>query len=73
MVTREPTPAGGGASAQPRLEFRANSCNAFTQEEKCGPTARVTHARGNDRFTADTMEYDNLDQVLQLIGVCAAC
>lgn len=28
----------------------------------------VQLTRGNDRFTADTMEYDNLDQVLQLNG-----
>ena len=28
----------------------------------------VTLTRGNDRFTADSMDYDNLDQVLQLRG-----
>ena len=58
VVTREPTPAGGSASAQPRLEFRGEFLHAFTQEEK---------VRSN-RPTADGMDYDNLDQVLQLNG-----
>ncbi len=68
VVTREPTPAGGGASAQPRLEFRASSCMPSPRKKKCGPNRPVQLTRGNDRFTADTMEYDNLDQVLQLHG-----
>ena len=40
----------------------------FTQEEKVRSNRPVQLTRGNDRFTADTMEYDNLDQVLQLNG-----
>ena len=28
----------------------------------------VVLTRGNDQFTADAMEYDHLDQVLQLRG-----
>jgi len=68
VVTREPTPAGGSASAQPRLEFRGEFLHAFTQEEKVRSNRPVQLTRGNDRFTADTMEYDNLDQVLQLNG-----
>ena len=68
VVTREPTPAGGSASAQPRLEFRGEFLHAFTQEEKVRSNRPVQLTRGNDRFTADTMEYDNLDQVLQLSG-----
>jgi lipopolysaccharide export system protein LptC len=69
VVTREPHQrVATGFWPQPRLEFRGEFLHAFTQEERCGPTSPVQLTRGNDRFTADTMEYDNLDQVLQLRG-----
>ena len=68
IVTREAVPARQGASAQPRLEFRGEFLHAFTQEEKVRSNQPVQLTRGNDRFTADAMEYNNLDQVLQLNG-----
>ena len=51
-----------------RLPSPGWSSGAFTQEEKVRSNRPVQLTRGNDRFTADTMEYDNLDQVLQLNG-----
>ena len=68
VVTREAMPAHNGAPAQPQLQFRGEFLHAFTQEEKVRSNQPVTLTRGNDRFTADSMEYDNLDQVLQLNG-----
>lgn len=68
IVTREPLPARPGASAQPRLEFRGEFLHAYTQTERVRSDQPVTLTRGNDRFTADGMDYDNLDQVLQLRG-----
>ncbi|MDH4417364.1 LPS export ABC transporter periplasmic protein LptC [Acidovorax sp. HMWF029] len=68
VVTREPLPAKPGAPAQPRLEFRGEFLHAFTNTERVRSDQPVTLTRGNDRFTADGMEYDNLDQVLQLRG-----
>ncbi len=68
VVTREATPARNGASAHPRLEFRGEFLHAFTQEEKVRSNQPVQLTRGNDRFTADAMEYSNLEQVLQLNG-----
>lgn len=59
VVTRE---------AQPRLEFRGEFLHAFTQAERVRSDQPVVLTRGNDRFTADAMEYDHLDQVLQLRG-----
>ena len=56
------------AVRRPRLEFRGEFLHAFTHEEKVRSNRPVQLTRGNDRFTADTMEYDNLDQVLQLNG-----
>ena len=67
VVTREAVPGGAG-KAQPRLEFRGEFLHAFTNVERVRSDQPVVLIRGNDRFTADAMEYDNLDQVLQLHG-----
>lgn len=68
IVTREPLPARPGVAAQPRMEFRSEFLHAFTQTERVRSDKPVVLTRGNDRFTADGMDYDNLDQVLQLRG-----
>ena len=67
VVTREAVPGRAG-KAQPRLEFRSEFLHAFTQTERVRSDQPVVLIRGNDRFTADAMEYDHLDQVLQLRG-----
>ncbi len=68
IVTRQPVPAKPGAPGLPQLEFRGEFLHAFTKTERVLSNQPVVLARGNDRFTADTMTYDNLDQVLQLRG-----
>lgn len=68
IVTREPLPAKPGAPAQQRLEFRGEFLHAFTKTERVRSDQPVILTRGNDRFTADGMDYDNLDQVMQLRG-----
>eukprot|EP01037_Dinobryon_pediforme_P000215 gene215-217_t len=68
IVKREPLPAKAGAAAQPPMEFRGEFLHAFTNTERVRSDQPVTLTRGNDRFTADSMDYDNLDQVLQLRG-----
>lgn len=68
IVTREPLPAKAGAPAQPRLEFRGEFLHAFTNTERVRSDQPVTLTRGADRFTADGMDYDNLDQVMQMRG-----
>lgn len=68
IVTREPLPAKPGSPAQPRMEFRSEFLHAYTNTERVRSDKPVTLTRGNDRFTADGMDYDNLDQVLQLRG-----
>jgi lipopolysaccharide export system protein LptC len=52
----------------PRLEFQGEFLHAWTNDERVRSHLPVTLTRGNDRFTADSMDYDNLDQVLQLRG-----
>jgi len=68
IVTREPLAAQPAMPAQPRLEFRSEFLHAYTNTERVHSDKPVTLTRGNDRFTADGMDYDNLDQVLQLRG-----
>ena len=68
VVTREPLPPKAGAPAQPRLEFRSEFLHAYTQTERVRSDRPVILTRGDDRFTADGMDYDNLEQVLQLRG-----
>ena len=67
VVTREALQLPGGKS-QPRLEFRGEFLHAWTQTERVSSNQPVTLTRGNDRFTANSMDYDNLEQVLELRG-----
>jgi lipopolysaccharide export system protein LptC len=68
IVTREPLPAKRGVPAQPRLEFRGEFLHAYTNAERVRSDKPVTLTRGKDQFTADSMDYDNLDQVMQMRG-----
>lgn len=68
IVTRESLPARPGAPAQPRLEFRSEYLHAFPKAERVTSDRPVTFIRGQDRFSADSMEYDKQGQVLQLRG-----
>lgn len=68
VVTREPVPGKPGAPRQPRMEFRSEFLHAYTKTERVRSDKPVVLIRGNDQFTADGMDYDNLDQVMQLRG-----
>lgn len=64
VVTREANPAKG----TPRMELRSEFIHAFMNTEKVKSHKPVELIRGNDRFTADSMDYDNLDRVMDLRG-----
>jgi lipopolysaccharide export system protein LptC len=66
VVTREATDAQG--HARPRIEFRGEFLHAFLNTERVKSHKPVELVRGNDRFTADSLDYDNVDQVLELRG-----
>lgn len=55
-------------SGLPRLEFRGEFLDAFLNEEKVRSHLPVELLRGADRFTADTLAYDNVARVAQLQG-----
>lgn len=67
VVTREASTDAQG-HARPRLEFRGEFLHAFLDTERVKSHKPVELTRGNNRFTAESLDFDNLDQVLQLQG-----
>lgn len=67
LVVRE-ADTGGGPKASPRMEYRGEFLHAFMTTEKVKSHKPVELLRGNDRFTADSLDFDNVDQLLQLQG-----
>lgn len=52
----------------PRLEFRGDFLHAFTDTERVKSDKPVILTRGVDKFTADSMDYDNVTGVANLRG-----
>ena len=52
----------------PRMEYRGEFLHAFMASEKVKSHKPVELLRGNDRFSADALDFDNVAQVLQLNG-----
>lgn len=66
-VVREPT-GDKARQVQPRMEFRGEFLHAFIETERVTSYKPVELTRGNDRFTADAMDFDNLKRVMELKG-----
>lgn len=66
VVVREADPSA--AKATPRMEYRGEFLHAFMDTEQVKSHKPVELLRGKDRFTADALEFDNVDQVMQLHG-----
>lgn len=66
-VVREPVVDKSGQT-QSRMEFRGEFLHAFMDTERVKSHKPVELLRGSDQFTADTMDFDNLDRVMQLKG-----
>jgi len=64
VVVREP-PRGENA---PRMEFQGEFLHVFVNTERVRSHKPVTLIRGGDRFTADSLDYDNLDRAVDLKG-----
>jgi lipopolysaccharide export system protein LptC len=67
VVTREASTAPDG-KVNPRLQFRGEFLDAFPDLERVKSNKPVILMRGGDRFTADHLDFDNVDQVLELRG-----
>jgi lipopolysaccharide export system protein LptC len=64
VVTREVS----GKPEQPRLEVRGEFLHIYANEERVTSDRPVTLKRGNDVFHADSMDYTNLDRVMEMSG-----
>lgn len=67
LVVRENT-AKLGQIPSPSMQYRGEFLHAFMNTEQLKSHKPVELQRGNDRFTADSMHFDNAQQVLQLEG-----
>jgi lipopolysaccharide export system protein LptC len=67
IVTRAPTVDKAGRPV-PKMEFRGEFLHANTQTERMLSNKPVVLTRGDDRFTGDRMDYDNMNQVMNLHG-----
>ncbi|MFT3813173.1 MAG: LPS export ABC transporter periplasmic protein LptC [Acidovorax sp.] len=67
VVTRLPMKSPSGAML-PQLRFEGEFLHAWTQDERVRSHLPVVLTRGADRFTADSMDYDNMEQIAHLKG-----
>ncbi|MDB5732567.1 MAG: hypothetical protein JWQ03_2462 [Variovorax sp.] len=67
LVVREADTDAAGKPL-PRLEFRGEFLHAFLDTERVRSNRPVTLTRGADRFTAESMDYDNLSGIANLRG-----
>ena len=67
VVVREASAPEGG-TALPRVEYRGEFLHAFMTTERVTSHKPVVLTRGKDRFSADSLDYDNVEQVIQMRG-----
>ena len=67
LVVREGTVQAGEA-ASPSMQYRSEFLHAFLNTERLKSHKPVALQRGGDRFTADSMDFDNAEELLQLNG-----
>lgn len=67
VVVREAV-KGPNGQMLPHLELRSEFLHAYANVERVRSHLPVELLRNGDRFTADSMDYDNLDRMLQLDG-----
>lgn len=67
QVVRGAVPDKNG-QLQPSLTFTGEFLHAFMNTERVKSHKPVELTRGKDRFTADSMDFDNLERVMQMTG-----
>lgn len=67
QVVRGALPDSNG-TLQPSLTFTGEFLHAFMDTERVKSHKPVELTRGKDRFTADSMDFDNLERVMLLHG-----
>ncbi len=67
LVVREAVTQADNKSS-PRMQYRSEFLHAFLNTEQIKSNKPVELLRGQDRFSADSMDFDNVAQVLQMDG-----
>ena len=67
LVLRAAT-VGAASKEQPALTFKGEQLHAFINTEQFHSNLPVTLTRGQDQFTADSMDFDNRKLVVDLNG-----
>ena len=67
VLTREAVPLPGGGE-RPRLQVRGEFLHAFMRTEQLKSNKPVIIERGANQFSADSLDFSNLDLILQLQG-----
>ncbi len=67
VVVRDANLTAAG-TISPRIEYRSEFLHAFTNTEQLESHQSVELIRGGDHFTADRLEFDNVEQVMLLSG-----
>lgn len=67
LVVREAAVDKSGRTI-PRMSLRSEFLHAYMETERVKSHKPVELTRGDDQFTAESMEFDNFDQVMQLQG-----
>jgi len=67
QVVRDAIPDKNG-QLQPSLTFKGEFLHAFMNTERVKSHLPVELTRGKDRFTSDSMDFDNLDRVMLMTG-----
>lgn len=67
VLVREAQPDKSGTMV-PRMEFRGEYLHANTDTERVKSDKPVQLRRGNDVFVGDTMDYDNVNQIMVMQG-----
>jgi lipopolysaccharide export system protein LptC len=66
-VVREPEPGTSAGTRQP-LEYRSEFLRVFSDSEKLTTHLPVVISQGADRFSGNSMAYDNVEEVFELKG-----
>ena len=67
LLVREAQPDKSG-NLVPRTEFRGEYLHANTETERVKSNRPVELRRGNDVFVGDTMDFDNVNQIMVMEG-----
>lgn len=59
---------GKNGETSPRMTYRSEFLHAFMETERVNSHKPVELIRGRDKFTADTLVFDNINQVIELRG-----